>query len=66
MLAGIILILIGAITMVSGGVKGAISSETVNGQTVHAESRMAVTRGILTGVCLLGGTWLVIASVFKN
>ncbi len=69
MLAGIVLILIGAISLLAGGFRSVTASKTVepNGaQAVQADARLSTVRDVLTAVCLLGGTGLVIASVVKK
>lgn len=69
MLAGIVLILIGAISLLAGGFRSVTANKTVepNGaQAVQADARLSTVRDVLTAVCLLGGTGLVIASVVKK
>lgn len=69
MLAGIVLILIGAITILTGGIRSALnnpSSLAGTNQAVQRGSGLSTVREVLTAVCLLGGTGLVIASVLKK
>lgn len=69
MLAGIVLIMIGAIGLLTGGFKAAIANKTAESamtQSVRPNSGLDTTRGILTGACLLGGVGLVVAGAIKK
>jgi hypothetical protein len=69
MVAGVVLIVIGAISLLAGGIRSATAGKPAvsgAGQTVQSDARLATVRGVLTAVCLLGGTGLVIASVVKK
>ena len=69
MLAGIVLIVIGAISMLVGGFRSMTANKTVEHsatQAVQSDTRFSTVRDVLTAVCLLGGTGLVIASVIKD